>query len=275
MNKVLLIGSLCLALSLSACQNLPSNQGTTISQQQIQQIQHDFQADAIDGVMTIYNGKSFANVGSHVERATQQYIPASTFKILNALIGLEYEKATTTEVFKWDGQKRSFPSWEKDMTLAQAMQASAVPVYQELARRIGLPLMTSEVKRIGYGNQTIGTQVDNFWLVGPLTISPEQEAKFAYQLANEQLAFSKNVQQQVKQMILIEEKQGYKLYAKSGWGMDVEPMVGWYTGWVEQPNGDIQAFSLNMTMQKDSSPKTRQTLTISTLKTLKLLPESF
>ncbi|MFU8926500.1 class D beta-lactamase [Acinetobacter puyangensis] len=275
MNKVLLIGGMCLALSLSACQHAPTQRDTVISQQQIQQIQHDFQTHAIDGVMTIYNGQSFANFGSDVDRATQQYIPASTFKILNALIGLEHGKVTSSEVFKWDGQKRSFPAWEKDMTLAQAMQASAVPVYQELARRIGLPLMASEVKRVGYGNQNIGTQVDNFWLVGPLTISPEQEAKFAYQLANQQLAFSKNVQQQVQQMILIEEKQGYKLYAKSGWGMDVEPMVGWYTGWVEQPNGKVQAFSLNMTMQKDSSPKTRQTLTISTLKTLKLLPENF
>ncbi len=74
--------------------------------------------------------------------------------------------------------KRSFPAWEKDMTLGQAMQASAVPVYQELARRIGLDLMQKEVQRIGYGNQQIGTVVDNFWLVGPLQITPVQEDPF-------------------------------------------------------------------------------------------------
>lgn len=66
--------------------------------------------------------------------------------------------------------KRLFPEWEKDMTLGDAMKASAIPVYQDLARRIGLELMSKEVKRVGYGNADIGTQVDNFWLVGPLKL---------------------------------------------------------------------------------------------------------
>jgi beta-lactamase class D OXA-58 len=30
-----------------------------------------------------------------------------------------------------------FKAWDKDFTLGEAMQASTVPVYQELARRIG------------------------------------------------------------------------------------------------------------------------------------------
>ncbi len=58
------------------------------------------------------------------------------------------------------------------------MQASAVPVYQELARRIGLELMQQEVQRIQFGNQQIGQQVDNFWLVGPLKVTPKQEVEF-------------------------------------------------------------------------------------------------
>lgn len=48
------------------------------------------------------------------------------------------------------------------MTLGDAMKTSAIPVYQDLARRIGLELMSKEVKRVGYGNADIGTQVDNF-----------------------------------------------------------------------------------------------------------------
>ena len=61
--------------------------------------------------------------------------------MLNALIGLQHYKVTSSEVFKWDGQKRSFPSWEKDMTFREVMQVSTVPVYQKLAKRIGLNLM--------------------------------------------------------------------------------------------------------------------------------------
>ena len=156
------------------------------------------------------------------------------------------------------------------MTLAEAMQVSAVPVYQELARRIGLDLMSQEVKRVGFGNTQIGQQVDNFWLVGPLKITPEQEAKFAYQLAKKTLPFDDAVQQQVKDMLYVERRGDSKLYAKSGWGMDVEPQVGWYTGWVEQPNGQITAFALNMHMHIGDDPAERKQLTLSILDKLGL-----
>ncbi len=82
-----------------------------------------------------------------------------------------------------------FKAWDKDFTLGEAMQASTVPVYQELARRIGPSLMQSELQRIGYGNMQIGTEVDQFWLKGPLTITPIQEVKFVYDLAQGQLPF--------------------------------------------------------------------------------------
>lgn len=52
-------------------------------------------------------------------------------------------------------------------------------------------------------------------------------------------------------MLFIEEKNGNKIYAKSGWGWDVDPQVGWLTGWVVQPQGNIVAFSLNLEMKKE------------------------
>ena len=229
-----------------------------------------FDSAKTQAVFVTYDGKQVKRYGNDLQRAQQEYIPASTFKMLNALIGLQHQKTTNTEIFKWDGQKRAFAAWEKDMTLAQAMQASAVPVYQVLARRIGLDLMQTEVKRIGYGNQKIGHQVDDFWLVGPLKITPQQEAIFAYQLATQQLAFDPLVQQQVKDMLLIERRGTTRLYAKSGWGMDVEPQVGWYTGWVEQANGQVIAFSLNMQMDKADDGGERKQLTLDILDKLGL-----
>lgn len=230
-----------------------------------------FDAAKTQGVFVVYDGGNYRSYGNDLSRAQQRYIPASTFKILNALIGLQHQKVTMTEIFKWDGTARYFPAWEKDMTLAQAMQLSTVPVYQTLARRIGLPLMQQEVSRIGFGNQNIGTHVDDFWLKGPLKVSPEQEAKFVYDLATQKLAFDPEVQQQVRSMLLVEERAGTKLYAKSGWGMAVSPQVGWYTGWVEQPNGKITAFSLNMEMQEGDEIGERKALTLDILDKLNLM----
>ena len=241
--------------------------GTSARTQEIPLLFDQAQTQA---VFVTFDGTQLKSYGNDLSRAKTQYIPASTFKMLNALIGLQNAKATNTEVFKWNGEKRTFPAWEKDMTLAEAMQASAVPVYQELARRIGLELMRKEVKRVGFGNAQIGQQVDNFWLVGPLKISPEQEAQFAYQLATKQLPFDRNVQQQVKDMLYIESRGDSKLYAKSGWGMDVEPQVGWYTGWVKQPDGKVTAFALNMNMHASDDPTERKQLTLSVLDKLGL-----
>ena len=43
-----------------------------------------------------------------LNRAKTSYIPASTFKMLNALSGLQHGKATNTEIFKWNGEKDLF-----------------------------------------------------------------------------------------------------------------------------------------------------------------------
>lgn len=266
----LCICTVLMSLMFSGCMydSRPSH-ASPLSERQ-QQIPSLFNEAHTQAVFVTYDGSHFKSYGNDLSRAKTQYIPASTFKMLNALIGLQHHKTSDTEVFKWEGEKRLFPTWEKDMTLAEAMQASAVPVYQALARRIGLDLMQKEVKRLDFGNAQIGTQVDNFWLVGPLKITPEQEARFAYQLATKQLAFEPVVQQQVKQMLYIESRGEAKLYAKSGWGMDVEPQVGWYTGWVEQPNGKVTAFALNMQMHPDDDPAQRKQLTLDILDKLGL-----
>ncbi|ENX09209.1 hypothetical protein F898_01010 [Acinetobacter courvalinii] len=262
------------SIILLGCQNIQPHVQTLVTQKQTEdQIATAFENIQTSGVLVTYDGKAIQKYGNALNRANQRYIPASTFKMLNALIGIQHHKTSPNEVFKWDGQKRVFTSWEKDLTLAEAMQASAVPVYQELARRIGLELMASEVKRVGYGNQSIGTQVDNFWLVGPLEITPVEEVKFAYALAKKQLAFDSSTQQQVKDMLLIEDIQGTKIYAKSGWGMDVKPQVGWWTGWVEQPNGQVTAFSLNMEMKKAAHAEARKAIVYQALQQLGLLPQ--
>ena len=274
MRKFKTLLALSTVLSLTACQTMTINNQKSVDLIQQQQLNNAtisslFEQAKTNGVITIYDGNSYASYGNNVSRANTYYVPASTFKMLNALIGIENGLTTPDEVYKWRGEKRLFPAWEKDMTLTQAMTASAVPVYQELARRIGLNRMQNEVKRIGFGNSNIGNKVDDFWLVGPLKITPQQEAEFAYELANNKLPVSSASQEKVQTMMFNEEVNGNKVYAKSGWG-DVEPQVGWLTGWIVKPNGKIVAFSLNMEMRKEIAAK-RKEIAYQSLKQLGIL----
>ena len=228
-------------------------------------IQALFKEAHVDAVFVTFDGKTLNEYGTNLNRGDAAYIPASTFKIVNALIALQSGKVNTQEVFKWDGKPKFIKSWERDMTLAEAMQASAVPVYQTLAKRIGTPLMQKELERIGYGNMQVGSQVDQFWLKGPLTITPTEQVKFLYQLGKGQLAFKPEVQQQVKEMLYVERRGENRLYAKSGWGMDVDPQVGWYVGFVEKADGQVVSFALNMKMNEGDDVNLRKKLTLDAL----------
>lgn len=275
MKKFILpIFSISILVSLSACSSIKTKSEDNFhisSQQHEKAIKSYFDEAQTQGVIIIKEGKNLSTYGNALARANKEYVPASTFKMLNALIGLENHKATTNEIFKWDGKKRTYPMWEKDMTLGEAMALSAVPVYQELARRTGLELMQKEVKRVNFGNTNIGTQVDNFWLVGPLKITPVQEVNFADDLAHNRLPFKLETQEEVKKMLLIKEVNGSKIYAKSGWGMDVTQQVGWLTGWVEQANGKKIPFSLNLEMKEGMSGSIRNEITYKSLENLGII----
>ncbi len=66
------------------------------------------------------------------------FFPASTFKILNALISLETGVIQDDlAILAWDGVQREFPAWNRDTNLPQAFKDSTVWFYQVLARRNG------------------------------------------------------------------------------------------------------------------------------------------
>src|SRR5947209_8153745 len=80
------------------------------------------------GKFTIYNLERYKD---------SSYLPASTFKIVNSLIGLQTGVISSdTMVIKWDRKTRRL-DWDKDLTMYNAFRVSAVPYFQEVARRIG------------------------------------------------------------------------------------------------------------------------------------------
>lgn len=131
-----------------------------------------FAKENLTGTFVVYDVTANQLIGYNYERAQERFIPASTFKISNSLIGLEVGAVKDVdEIFIYDGSPRMFEFWEKDMGLREAIAVSNVPIYQELARRITLEKMNESIQKLNYGNMDIGDKVDMFWLEGPLKIS--------------------------------------------------------------------------------------------------------
>src|SRR5947208_15466808 len=126
------------------------------------------------GTFVGYKVDDYLVIASDKDRSGEAKLPASTFKIPNSLIALEtgVVEDPDKDVFKWDGVKRAIEAWNKDHTLRTAIAASVVPVYQEIARRIGQERMQKYVDLFDYGNRDIGGGIDQFWLTGNLRIDP-------------------------------------------------------------------------------------------------------
>lgn len=226
----------------------------------------------IKGTFVLYDQQKKQFISSDSTRAKQRFIPASTFKIANTLIGLSTNAVQSVdEVFTYSGEPYSFPAWQKDMSLRQAIKVSNVPVYQRLARRIGKQAMQEALVQLEYGNQNIGEEVDRFWLAGPLAISAVEQTQFLNKLANFALPFAKQHQQAVHQITLIDQGKNWQLHAKTGWTTAPTPQIGWWVGWINK-GGNFYSFALNMDINDRSQLSQREKLGRLFLQLLKLLP---
>ncbi len=216
--------------------------------------QRHFEAHGVRGTFVLLEPASDRYLVADESRARRGFLPASTFKIPNALIGLEVGSITDeNEVFHWDGKPRLRAAWERDHALASGMRESVVWMFQEIARRTGKQRMREWVEKLGYGNADIRGGIDLFWLQGSLRVSAMQQVDFLRRLAEGELPMSQRSQRLVRQALVAERTRGYTLFAKSGTTGAVADPVDWWVGWVERKGRPAGYFALNLT----PSPKTR------------------
>ena len=231
-------------------------------------IQQLFINAGVNGTFVLYDVNAKTLTGHNRTRAQTRYIPASTFKIPNSLIGLSAGTVKSVdEILPYGGKPQPFKQWENDMGLREAIKISNVPIYQELARRTGLQPMQEDLTRLQYGNGEIGTVVDRFWLDGPLQISAVEQTQFLAQLAQEKLPFPVKAQKDVKAITLLETNAQGELHGKTGWLTSTKPQVGWWVGWVEK-QGRVYAFALNMDIRSETDLEKRVALGKAGLKAL-------
>src|SRR5260370_20833811 len=131
-----------------------------------------FTDEGTAGTFVGYKIDDYLIIASDNERSGQAMLPAATFRIPNSLIALETGVVADPDkdVFKWDGVVRSIEAWNHGHTLRSAIGASVVPVYQEIARRIGVERMQKYVDLFEYGNRDIGGRIDPLLLTGHLRL---------------------------------------------------------------------------------------------------------
>jgi beta-lactamase class D len=216
------------------------------------------------GTFVGYKVDDYLVIASDVDRSGEAKLPASTFKIPNSVIALETGVVgdPDKDVFKWDGVTRNFEAWNRDHTLRSAIAASAVPVYQEIARRIGAERMQKYLDLLEYGNRDIGGGIDQFWLTGNLRIDPIQQVDYVDRLRRGALPVSKRSQEQVADILPVTRSGDSIIRAKSGLlGAELgKPSLGWLVGWAEK-GGARTVFALNLDVREPRHIADRMNLT--------------
>ena len=173
-----------------------------------------------------------------------KFLPASTFKILNAMLAIELGIVKdTNRIFKWHGEKYPVKAWEKDMNFKAAFHASCVPCFQQIAREIGILNMKKYLSLAQYPIPIINAKnLDNFWLNGKGFISINDQIAWFKKFYLRQLPF-KNSTYDLMHVILQYEAESttYTLKAKTGL---VHNGLGWFVGIIESKTPYI--FALNL-----------------------------
>lgn len=189
-----------------------------------------------------------------------RYAPCSTFKIWNTLIGVECKiiDSANMHFYTWDSIPRFFSAWNRDLTLKEAFQASCVPAFQTLARKIGNERMEKWIAAINYGDKNISSGIDDFWLPSEgkrsIEISPMEQAELIRKLVNNELPFSAESQSILKEVMISSKTSKGVCYGKTGSSKTnykgiKNQSIGWFVGYIT--NND-RAYSFSCLIQGEN-----------------------
>jgi len=212
--------------------------------------------EGLDATFVLYDRSADRYVRHDRDRARERFSPCSTFKIPNSLIALETGVVDGPDTPKeWDPEK--YPcdaarqgearcnTLSQDHTLRSALRDSVVWYYREVAIAVGEPAMRRYLAAFDYGNRDMSSGLDGFWLSASLEISADEQIAFLQKLYDGKLGSAKSTAI-VKDILMVEETEAYRLSAKTGMGETPEGRpLGWWVGWVERGK-DVHFFAFNL-----------------------------
>ena len=204
----------------------------------------------INGALVLIDCSSGQAQTYNADAADSRLPPCSTFKIVNALIGIEEGLVTSPQqsFYQWDSVERSIPAWNQDLSFRQAFQASCVPAFQNLARQIGAKRMQKWLHKLEYGNGNISAGIDVFWLPSKgretIMISPVEQAELMRRIISGNTPFSPSSLATLKELMFVKKTDRGSIYGKTGAGTDDKGtfVLGWFVGYVEH-KGKTYAFA--------------------------------
>ena len=201
-----------------------------------------------------------------IEHATLRVAPDSTYKIYDALFGLEEGVITPEDSFiAWNGKNYPFETWNSDQTLQSAMNSSVNWYFQAIDEQLASTNIRNYIQQIGYGNENVSGRLSTYWLESSLKISPVEQVKLLTKLQNNSLGFSSENINAVKDAICLSSSDAGTFYGKTGTGrVDGQDVNGWFIGYIETAD-NTYFFATNIGADSDATGGNATEITMSIL----------
>lgn len=201
-----------------------------------------------------------------IEHATLRVAPDSTYKIYDALFGLEEGVITPEDSFiAWNGKNYPFETWNSDQTLQSAMTSSVNWYFQAIDEQLASTNIRNYIQQIGYGNENVSDRLSTYWLESSLKISPVEQVKLLTKLQNNSLGFSSENINAVKDAICLSSSDAGTFYGKTGTGrVDGQDVNGWFIGYIETAD-NTYFFATNIGADSDATGGNATEITMSIL----------
>ena len=201
-----------------------------------------------------------------IEHATLRVAPDSTYKIYDALFGLEEGVITPEDSFiAWNGESYPFEAWNADQTLQSAMASSVNWYFQSVDEQLGTTSVYDYIKEIGYGNKNMSGDFSTYWMESSLKISPIEQVELLTQLQNNNFGFAPENINAVKDSICLSSSDAGTFYGKTGTGrVNGQDVNGWFIGYIETAD-NTYFFATNIGADSDATGGNATEITMSIL----------
>lgn len=200
------------------------------------------------------------------EHAALRVAPNSTYKIYDALFGLEEGVITPENSFiAWNGESYPFEAWNADQTLQSAMNSSVNWYFQTVDEQLGSSSVYNYIQEIGYGNENMNGDFSTYWMESSLKISPIEQVELLTKLQSNSFGFAPENINAVKNAICLSSSDAGTLYGKTGTGrVDDQDVNGWFIGYIETAD-NTYFFATNIGANSDATGGKATEITMSIL----------
>lgn len=201
-----------------------------------------------------------------MDYATLRVAPNSTYKIYDALFGLE-EGVITPEnsLMSWNNEEYPFEAWNTDQTLQSAMSNSVNWYFQMIDKQLGVSTLNRYIQKIGYGNKYIKGDLSYYWIESSLKISPVEQIELLLSIYNNSFDFAPENIHAIKDAICLSTSANGAIYGKTGTGrVNGKDINGWFVGYVQTAD-NTYFFATNIQSDVNATGSNATEITLSIL----------